>query len=161
MDKEVTTKVEETKAAEPATTAVSATSAATEKKKPGRKPGSKTTKTAAKKTTTRGRKPAAAKAEGETEIKEKKKPGRKPAAKTRKTAVGTTTRKSSVKANVVLQYADKSVTFDTLIQNAHNVWEYDMNRKVSEIKEINLYVKPDEGRVYFVVNNSETGDYAL
>ena len=95
-----------------------------------------------------------------------KKTSRTTAAKTA-TEKKTTTRKAAsakttgVKPNVVLQYADKSINYDTLIQNAKNVWEFDMQRKVSEIKEINLYVKPDEGRVYFVVNNSETGDFAL
>ena len=71
------------------------------------------------------------------------------------------TKEVASKPNVVLQYADKSVSFDTLVQNAKNVWEFDMGRKVSEIKDINLYVKPEEGKVYFVVNNSETGDFSL
>lgn len=132
-------------------------------KKPGRKTASKST-TAAKKTAEK--KTTAAKKIVAGEETKKKAAGTVKAEKTTKKADTAKTeaasaKKSAVKPNVVLQYADKSVTFDTLIQNAKNVWEFDMSRKPSEIKELDLYVKPEEGRVYFVVNNTEKGDFAL
>ena len=134
---------------------------AAETVKKASKPAAK--KTAAKKTTakkTAAKKTTVKKAETTAEPKKR---GRKPAAKTaaKKTTAAATEKKSTVKPNVVLQYGEKSVTFDTLLQNARNVWQYDMGRKTSEIKELNLYVKPEEDRVYFVVNNTETGDFGL
>lgn len=133
---------------------------AEEKKTAAKKPAAK--KTAAKKTTakkTTAKKTTAKKTAVKKTETEAKKRGRKPAAATESTAAKKTA--ATVKPNVVLQYGDKSVTFDTLLQNARNVWQYDMGRKTSEIKELNLYVKPEEDRVYFVVNNTETGDFAL
>ena len=65
------------------------------------------------------------------------------------------------KVNVVLQYGDKNITYDTIIDNANNVWTHDLGRRTSAIKSMDLYVKPEDGKVYYVVNGSETGDYEI
>lgn len=36
-----------------------------------------------------------------------------------------------------------------------------MGGDINAIKEINLYVKPDESKVYFVINGNIEGDYDL
>ena len=97
-------------------------------------------------------------AEAEVPKAEEKKAtaAKKPAAK--KT---TAAKAPATKTNIVLQYADKSVTYDTFIENAKNVWQYDMGRKVSEIKTLELYVKPEEERVYFVVNGEVHADFGM
>ncbi len=69
--------------------------------------------------------------------------------------------KAEVKANIVLQYADKNVTFDTLVENAQNVCIYDMGKKAEDIKKLDLYVKPEENTVYFVLNDEEHNQYGL
>ena len=83
---------------------------------------------------------------------------------TKKVSTGKTAAKKSEdvseKANVVLQFAGKDVTYDELVQNAKNKFQYDMGGNVDEIKEISLYVKPDENKVYFVIDGTE-GDYDL
>ncbi len=66
----------------------------------------------------------------------------------------------ALKANVVLQYGDKNVTFDTLVLNAKNKYQYDMEGDVKAIKNIELYVKPEENKVYFVIDGVE-GFYDL
>ncbi|WP_197029583.1 DUF6465 family protein [Butyrivibrio sp. AE3004] len=119
-------------------TAVKEEPKAAEKKEAAKKP-------AVKKVT--AAKPAAKKAEPKEE---------KPAAK--KT---TATKAAATKTNIVLQYADKSVTYDTFVENAKNVWQYDMGRDVSEIKTLELYVKPEEERVYFVVNGEVHADFGM
>ena len=99
-------------------------------------------------------KPAVKKAEpAKTETKKaaaKKAPAKKAA-----------TKEAAVKTNIVLQYADKNVTFDTLVENAENVYQYDMGKKAADIKKLDLYVKPEENTVYFVVNDKELGNYGL
>ncbi len=68
---------------------------------------------------------------------------------------------SSCKVCVVLQYAGKNVTFDDLVQNAKNKYQYDMGGNFDAVKEIDLYVKPGENKVYFVIDNDTEGDYNL
>ena len=68
---------------------------------------------------------------------------------------------AEIKTNIVLQYADKNVTFDTLVENAQNVCQYDMGKNPADIKKLDIYVKPEENTVYFVVNDKELGNYAL
>ena len=56
--------------------------------------------------------------------------------------------KKSSKANIVLQYGDRSISYDELVQNMKNKWIYD--------------VKPEEDRVYYVINESEeNGSFGL
>ena len=87
----------------------------------------------------------------------KKPAAKKPAAKKPATKAATT----EIKTNIVLQYADKNVTFDTLVENAQNVCQFDMGKKLADIKKLDLYVKPEENTVYFVVNDKELGNYGL
>ena len=68
---------------------------------------------------------------------------------------------AEIKTNIVLQYADKNVTFDTIIENAQNVCQYDMGKNPADIKKLDIYVKPEENTVYFVVNDKELGNYGL
>ncbi|MCH4191749.1 MAG: DUF6465 family protein [Butyrivibrio sp.] len=65
------------------------------------------------------------------------------------------------KANVELQYGDKSISYDEIVQNAKNVWAYDLHKDVSEITSMDLYVKPEEDRVYYVINGSEAGSFMI
>lgn len=103
----------------------------TEAKKPGRKPGRKPGTTA-------------------------KKPGRKPAAE--KT---TTTRKAAVKETVHVQFSGKSYSTEELVQSAKDIWKYDLKRKVGDFKSVELYVKPEESVVYYVINGEEKGQFNI
>ena len=117
-------------------------------------------KPAAKKATA-AKKPAVKKAETKkTEEKKavKEVAEKKPAAKK---ATAAKEASAEVKTNIVLQYADKNVTFDTLVQNAKNVCTFDLGKKDADIKKLDLYVKPEEDTVYFVLNDNENGSYAL
>ena len=79
----------------------------------------------------------------------KKSTGRKSAAKT------------ALKTSLSLEIGENSFSYDDLVKNAKNVYRYDMKKKVSDIKSIDLYVKPEEGKVYFVINGDESGSYNL
>lgn len=105
----------------------------------------------------RGRKPAAEKAEP-------KKRGRKPAAEKKETAAKTaaaTTRKSVVKETVHVQFAGKTYSTEDLVKIAKDVWKYDLKRKVGDFKSVELYVKPEESIVYYVINGEETGHFNI
>ena len=126
------------------TEAAKETKAPAEKKKPGRKPG---TKTAAKKP---GRKPAAAKKETAKTTTAKK-----------TTKVAATTKKTAVKESLHLEFAGKSYTTEDLVKIAKDVWKYDLNKKVSDFKSVELYVKPEESVVYYVINGDVAGNFGI
>ena len=106
---------------------------ATERKKPGRKPAA-----------------------------EKKKPGRKPAAAKKETAAKTTTtRKAAVKETVHVQFSGKTYTTEDLVKIAKDVWKYDLKRKVGDFKAVELYVKPEESVVYYVINGEGKGQFNI
>ena len=70
--------------------------------------------------------------------------------------------KKGSKANIVLQYGDRSISYDELVQNMKNKWIYDYKREIYDLKEMELYVKPEEDRVYYVINESEeNGSFGL
>ena len=122
--------------------------------------------------------PAAVKVEAETVKKEeasvvKKKPGRKPGSKTKKTAEKKApaakkeaaekkeTVKRRAKNTITLEFNGQSYTEDDLIRNAKNVWVYDLGRDVKEFKSAELYVKPQDKAVYYVINGEVTGSFGL
>ena len=98
--------------------------------------------------------PAADTKEEVKEVKEapkaettKKKPGRKPA----------------VKATVEIQFAGNTHTPEELVQSAKDIWEYDLHRAPADFKTVELYVKPEDNKVYYVINkgseNEVNGDF--
>ncbi|MDE5939568.1 MAG: DNA-binding protein [Lachnospiraceae bacterium] len=108
--------------------------------------------TAAKKPAGRkpGRKPGA------------KKPGRKPAAAKKETETKTTTtRKAAVKETVHVQFSGKTYTTEDLVKIAKDVWKYDLKKKVGDFKAVELYVKPEESVVYYVINGEEKGQFNI
>ena len=55
----------------------------------------------------------------------------------------------------VLQYAGKDVTCKQMMEAAKSAWNG------AEMKEVVFYVKPEENRVYFVVNGEEAGSFEI
>lgn len=77
-----------------------------------------------------------------------------------------TTRKETashqeVQSKLVLQYGTISIDQDTLLQNIHNYLKVDKGIEESQIQSLDVYVKPEEGRAYVVVNGEEQGSILL
>lgn len=140
--KPVAAKAADTKTAQ-ATTTPAASVAKTE---PAAEPKKEETKkaAAAKKTTTR--KTAAKKVTAKKETAKKAAPAEK---------------KAAVKETVHVQFADKSYTSEDLVKIAKDVWKYDLNQKVSDFKSVELYVKPEESVVYYVINGEVKGSFGI
>ena len=85
---------------------------------------------------------------------------KKPAEKKRSVA---STISLAKKVNYVLQCSAKpeGISYNQLVANAKNVWRYDRGGKVSDIKSMELYIKPEEGKVYYVINSDATGSFDL
>lgn len=125
----------ETNAAEAETVETVVEVAAEEKKAPK--------KTAAKKTTTRKttKKDDAETAEKETTTKK------------------TTTRRKKAKPTVMIQYAGKEIVAKDILEAATKAFQ-EANADVV-IETIELYIKPEEGVAYYVVNGAGSEDYKV
>ena len=92
---------------------------------------------------------------------EKKAPAAKaekkaPAAKVEKKAPAVKAeKKAPVAAEVVLQWNGNDYTYDRLLQSAKDVWQYDQGKNVADFKKAVIYVKPEEGKAYVVVNDTD------
>lgn len=96
------------------------------------------------------KKAPAAKKETVKKAPAKKAPAKRAAAK-----------KEAVKAIVNLQFSGKSYTDEDLIKIAKDVWKYDLGNKSADFKSVELYVKPEESRAYYVINGETTGSFAI
>lgn len=135
--KAIETKKDTTKKLETKAAVLVDTPAAEEKKAPAAK------KTTAKKTTaakTTAKKTTAAK---KTETKK------------------TTAKKAEIKTEMFLQFAGKEYSQDEIVQKVKDIWTYDLGRNVDEIKDVQLYLKPEESAAYYVVNGEESGKVIL
>ena len=95
------------------------------------------------------KKPAAKK---ETAKKEtaKKAPAKKPAAK-----------KAELKSEISVQFSGKSYSQEDLLKIAKDVWKYDLKQKAADLTSVELYVKPEESMVYYVMNKEITGSFYI
>lgn len=70
-------------------------------------------------------------------------------------------KKEEVKANVSLQFDGKEYKTEDFVKIAKDVWQYDLGKKVADFKTVDLYVKPEENAVYYVINGNVTGCFAI
>ncbi len=95
----------------------------------------------------------APKAEKKAEVKAApKKRGPKP--KTEKTE------KKEAVQNVYVQYAGKEILTADLVAQVTEKWVA-LGHRASSIKELNLYVKPEDSAAYYVINGKESGKIEL
>ncbi len=112
-------------------------------------------------------KKAAPAAKAEKKAPAKKSPAKKaevkkaaaPAAKEEKKAP--VKKAAKVEETVNFQFSGKSYTPDDLMKIFRDVWKYDMNGREEDIRNVELYVKPEENTTYFVVNGSITGSFFI
>ena len=82
-----------------------------------------------------------------------------PAAKAEKKASAAKAEKKApaakAAAEVVLQWNGNDYTYDRLLQSAKDVWQYDQGKNVADFKKAVIYVKPEEGKAYVVVNDTD------
>lgn len=101
-------------------------------------------------------KAAPAKAEAKAPAKAAKKPAAKKAAAKKPAAKAT-----DVKVSVNVQFGGKSYTTEDLVKIAKDVWKYDLKQKAADFKSVELYVKPEDGMTYYVINGKEAGSFYI
>jgi len=70
-------------------------------------------------------------------------------------------KKTAVKTNVTIEYAEKKYSTADLEKIANDVWVYDYGKKAADLKSVELYVKPYENRVYYVFNGDIVGSFQI
>lgn len=69
--------------------------------------------------------------------------------------------KAATKVSVNLQFAGKEYKAEDFEKMAKDVWQYDLGKKAADLKSVDLYVKPEENKVYYVMNGDVTGDFDI
>ena len=90
----------------------------------------------------------------------KKETEKKPAAK-KTTTRRTSAKKTELKNEIHIQYSGKTYSQEELTKMARDVWKYDLKQKVGDLTSIELYVKPEENIVYYVMNKDFTGSFYI
>lgn len=70
-------------------------------------------------------------------------------------------KKADQKVGLHVQFAGKSYSQEELVKIAQDVWKYDLKQKVRSLASIELYVKPEENLVYYVMNQEFTGSFSI
>ncbi|MCQ4866508.1 DUF6465 family protein [Pseudoflavonifractor phocaeensis] len=91
----------------------------------------------------------APKAESKKPAAEKKPAEKKPAAK----------RAAAPKANIVVEYQGRQVMQADILAGAERVWA--QAGRTEAIKTMELYVKPEDGAVYCVINGESVGKFSF
>lgn len=106
----------------------------------------KTTRTTAKKTTTKKaaapKKPAAAKKPAE-----KKAPAK--------------AAKKEAEQEMILQFGGREIKEKDLYERIQQIWIEGYGKKAEELKSLKVYVKPEEFTAYYVINDDVTGSIDL
>ena len=67
----------------------------------------------------------------------------------------------AAKQTIYVQYMGDEITTDEIMKKIKEYWTKELKKKVSEMKNVTVYVKPEEGQAYYVINDEITGDVAL
>lgn len=77
------------------------------------------------------------------------------------TAKKSTAKKADLKTSVCVQFSGKSYSEEDLVKMARDVWKYDLKQKLGDLVSVELYVKPEENMVYYVMNKDFAGNFYI
>lgn len=78
----------------------------------------------------------------------------------KKAAPKKTAAKKDMKVSAYVEFGDKQVEEKSMIANVKKAWTKS-GKRVGDIKTMELYIKPEEDAVYYVINGTETGSVAF
>ena len=103
-----------------------------------------------------------AKAEVKAPVKaEVKKPAAKKETAKKETAKKPAAKKAELKSEISVQFGGKSYSQEELLKIAKDVWKYVLKQKAADLTSVELYVKPEESMVYYVMNKETTGSFYI
>ena len=80
-----------------------------------------------------------------------------------KRATTKTTAKKAAPANteVYVQFWGKEVYAKDVVENVKKIWTDEMGKKESDLKDLKVYIKPEDNGAHYVINGEVTGFLAL
>ena len=78
----------------------------------------------------------------------------------KKTTAKKSTAKKEIKVSAFVEYYGKQVEEKEIIARVKKAWTSSGN-KIGDIKTMDLYIKPEESAVYYVINGTSTGAVAF
>lgn len=80
---------------------------------------------------------------------------------TKKAPAKKTTKKAALTSEMHIQFACKSYSQEDLMNIAKDVWTYDLQQDADKLTSVELYVKPEESMVYYVMNGEFSGSFYI
>lgn len=65
-----------------------------------------------------------------------------------------------MKSTVYVEYQEKQLEEKTLIAKAKKIWT-NMGNKAADLTSLQLYIKPEANKAYYVFNDETKGDFSL
>ena len=65
-----------------------------------------------------------------------------------------------MKTALYVEFAGKQLEDKAAIAKAKEIW-VEQGNKIKDIKTLNLYVKPEESTVYYVINDDFSGSFSM
>ena len=96
----------------------------------------------------------------EEKAAEKKAPAKKTAAK-KTAAKKAPAKKAELKTEMYLQFYGKEYSDKEILQKVKEIWTKVLKNKVGDMKDVKIYLKPEESKAYYVVNGDTTGEVNL
>ena len=96
----------------------------------------------------------------EEKAAEKKAPAKKPAAK-KTAAKKAPAKKAELKTEMYLQFYGKEYSDKEILQKVKEIWTKVLKNKVGDMKDVKIYLKPEESKAYYVINGDTTGEVNL
>ena len=90
----------------------------------------------------------------------KKAPAKKAAAK-KTPAKKAPAKKAELKTEMYLQFYGKEYSDKEILQKVKEIWTKVLKNKVGDMKDVKIYLKPEESKAYYVVNGDTTGEVDL
>ena len=96
----------------------------------------------------------------EEKAAEKKAPAKKAAAK-KTAAKKAPAKKAELKTEMYLQFYGKEYSDKEILQKVKEIWTKVLKNKVGDMKDVKIYLKPEESKAYYVINGDTTGEVNL
>nr|WP_294680033.1 DUF6465 family protein [uncultured Blautia sp.] len=87
--------------------------------------------------------------------------GKAAAAKTTATRKTATRKKAEVSTEVYVQFLGKEIHTAEIAEKIKKLWTDEMGKKAADLKDLKIYIKPEDNGAYYVINNDVTGFIGL
>ena len=69
--------------------------------------------------------------------------------------------KKGINYQMFFQFDQKSYSVEDLKNILNDVWVYDLGRNKEEIHDVEMYIRTEDSKAYYVVNGNETGCFSI